>query len=253
MSTIEEYLEAYLARPEFREQYDRVGALIVNYIMSISSMYQMAMIIAQRAAHSSQSKSYEPFLIENGLSPASARGLASLTISLGKRTADRGQRYRAVVDAIRFLAKPGRTENAAKRKAVMLLAAWEETSIIDEICRNASSRDASINGSEFLESLRSLARGDCGSLLRVAKIMAGIVDRLSAPRGRRLSAASAAHELFLENIEKLLRPRAYTRNPIKNDYTDAATMATRQEFAAPKFDPRPAFRRLRRRNRANVN
>ena len=70
-------------------------------------MFLTAWTIAQRAVESSPSKAYAQFLIERGVKPAWARGLASLVISR-TRVANESLRLPAVVGAIRFLAKPGR-------------------------------------------------------------------------------------------------------------------------------------------------
>src|SRR5271167_1973130 len=126
-----EYLEEYLARPDVVEQLKPVEALFVELSNVFRGMYLMAWTIAQRAVESSPSKAYEPFLIEHGVKPVWARGLASLTISRGRRRANESQRLPAVVGAIRFLAKPGRGRRSIRRKAEVLLAAWNETSIIE--------------------------------------------------------------------------------------------------------------------------
>jgi hypothetical protein len=68
-------------------------------------MFLTAWTIAERAVESSPSKAYEPFLIERGVKPVWARGLASLTIGRGRRRANESRRLPAAVGAIRFLAK----------------------------------------------------------------------------------------------------------------------------------------------------
>jgi hypothetical protein len=86
--------------------------------------------VIQRAAESSPSIAYEPLLIKLGVKPVWARGLARLTIRSGRRRANESVRLLDVVDAIRVLAKPGRSRRAILRKAEVLLAAWQETSVI---------------------------------------------------------------------------------------------------------------------------
>jgi hypothetical protein len=71
-------------------------------------------------------------------------------------------------------------------------------------------------------------------------IAATVAPRLSVSRGRKISAASAAHEFVSEELGQ-----AYTFSPVLEDFTDELTKATRIEFGDPNFDPRPAVRRAR--------
>jgi hypothetical protein len=83
-----------------------------------------------------------------------AQALASLKISLANRAADESLRLPAVVRAIRFLAKPGRSRRAVVRRAEVLLAAHEETSLIDAIFDGAR-----LSKSEFIGLLESVIEG----------------------------------------------------------------------------------------------
>ena len=65
----------------------------------------MASAIAERAEENFPSKAYGPYFEARGFAPFLARGLGSLTISLGTREADEAKRVAPVVDAIRFLAR----------------------------------------------------------------------------------------------------------------------------------------------------
>lgn len=64
------------------------------------------------------------------------------------------------------------------------------------------------------------------------------------PRGRVPDKASATHELALHIVG-----RAYTYNAIDEAFTDRATKATKVAMGAKKLDPRPALRRLRKREK----
>ena len=107
-----------------------------------------------------------------------APGLASLTISRGRRRANESRRLPAVVGAIRFLAKPGRGRRAIRRKAEVLRAAWNETSI-----------------------------------RRITEIVAAVAPFLSIPRGRKISAASAAHEFLLDEAPSVMHVHGDTWDP----------------------------------------
>ena len=88
------------------------------------------------------SPGYEPLLVKRGQHLAVARFFSYVWIGLGKKMADEVRTQRTVADAIRFLARPGRTERAISRKAVVLL----------------DSKLVGIFDDEFVESLEA-----CGS------------------------------------------------------------------------------------------
>ena len=103
---------------------------------------------------------------------------------------------------------------------------------------------------EFAEALKGAATGDVVACERVTAIAAILLPHLSNPPGPKISAASAAHEFFLEvQAEDAMSP-GYTWNPIDQEFVDEMTVATRREFADPDFDPRPAYRRFKARERA---
>jgi hypothetical protein len=131
------------------------------------------------------------------------------------------------------------------RRAEVLLAAWNETSIIETIFSNGS-----LSGeSEFVEALRGAAREDDGAYERLTATAAILLPYLLNPRGPKISAASAAHEFFLEAPVEALSSRAggYTWRDLEADFVDEQTEATRREFTNPDFDPRPAYRRVKMR------
>ena len=222
-----------------------VGQLFETYTRMIQGLFQAVGAITQRAVESCPSTAYEPLLIEHGVNPIYARGLASLAIRIGTRHANESQRLPAVVDAIRFLAKPCRQRRAMLRRAEVLLAAWEETSIIETIFD-----DAGLIEVEFIGSLKSVVEGHAVAWRRITEIAATIAPLLSIPRGPKISAASASHEVFLETVAEILAPRAYTRDPIRESYTDRWTAATRQEFRDPDFNPQAAHLRAKARRAA---
>lgn len=122
-----------------------------------------------------------------------------------------------------------------------MLAAWEETSIVDDIFRAASMNDC-----EFIVMLKTLEKGDRTVCGRLSEIAASLEPSLPGVRGRKVSAASAAHEFLLE--KQILKSQGYTfsayagkesgANGPKGDFTDPMTGATRTEFGDVRFDPR---------------
>src|SRR5262249_46169892 len=86
-----------------------------------------------RVAQAPPSPGYEPYLIAHGCNPIAARGLAALAVRSARRQANDARQRRKVVEAIRFLAKVGRQRHSALLRARILLSAWENSSVIEEI------------------------------------------------------------------------------------------------------------------------
>jgi len=238
--------EEHLAPADVAQEMMPEEADSVQLSQMFGGMFLTAWTIAQRAVESSPSKAYAQFLIERGVKPAWARGLASLMISRGVRLANENKRLPAVVGAIRFLAKPGRGRKAMARKAKVLLAAWEETSIIETIFDSAS-----LSASDFIELLKSAVEGREVEPRRITEIAATIAPGLSIPRGPKISAASAAHEVLLEELGSVTGTRGFTWNFYRQDYSDPLTQETRREFREPDFAPQAARRRVKARLKAN--
>lgn len=114
----------------------------------------MASAIAERAEENFPSKAYDPDLEAQGFAPFLARGLGSLTISVGTREADEAREVAPVVEAIRFLARGDRQKRAIRSRAKLVLAASKETSIVDELFRNAG-----LHEEEFLRLLQTVIDG----------------------------------------------------------------------------------------------
>ncbi|MBG0792772.1 hypothetical protein IYY11_05025 [Methylocystis sp. H62] len=85
-------------------------------------------------------------------------------------------------------------------------------------------------------------RRDVAACIRLGAICAALMPFVSDPRGRIPSEAGVTHELQLY----LLR-QAYTYDPIDGIFDDPATRATEIAMRTQKFDPRPAYRRVRKR------
>ena len=161
----------------------------------------------------------------------------------GFRDANESERGARVIRAIRFLAKPGRRKSAILRYAKIVLAGWHETSVADTF------KSLGLSGTEFIELLTSVVNQHKVDYGRVTAIAAKIAPSLSLPRGRKVTAACAAHTFLLENAPTLFGRVSFTWAWDKNDYTDELTLATRLEFRRPHFNPQPAGRRLKRHQR----
>ena len=240
MPTVDDHLvEAFLARPEIAELLEPAGALIVGILNIVGGMFQMAMAIAHRAEERFPSTAYAQYFKDRGVSPVLAQGMGSLTISLGTMKANESRQLGAVVEAIRFLSEGHRQKRATISRANLLLAAWDDTSIISQIFRKAG-----LSETEFLSLLKAVVEGGAFERERIKGIAAAVAPSLPSARGRKVSAASAVHEEFLETVGLVASPRAYTWSNVVEDFVDEETKATRREFAAPDFDPRAAYLRF---------
>lgn len=187
------------------------------------------------------SPGYEPLLIKRGENTLLARVKAYLTVNQGRKIANESRRYREVVTTIRFLAKPNRSRWAVNRKIAILLAASRETTIIRAIFIEAGLSDHIL-----INLLPWAAQGNEMATERILEIARMAVPRIRMRRGPKVTAASAAHELFLEK-HGIRGASAYSYSDLEEDFIDEATKATRLEFPGTRFGPQPASRRLKAR------
>jgi hypothetical protein len=255
MPALGEPLAAYFGRPEIAEQLKPLDEALVAARMVFESLFSgmvlMTATIAQRAEENFPSKAYGQYLKDRGVHPVCAQPLAGLAISLGTRTANESRQLADVVAALRFLAQGNRRKGAILSRARVLLAAHDETSMLDEIFRKAG-----LNGTELSELVCLLKGAVDGAPLerdRIREIAAEVAPSLPSARGRKVSAASAVHEQFLETVDRYIGPRGYTYSAYEDNFIDEQTRATRLEFGDPHFDPRPACQRFAARRKAKSN
>jgi hypothetical protein len=194
-----------------------------------------------KITRSPASPGYEPLLIKRGENPHLARVKAYLAVDQGRKIADESRKYREVVSAIRFLAEPNRSRWAVNRKIALLLATSRETRIIRAIFIEANRSDHIL-----INLLPSAAQGNEMATERILEIARMAAPRICIRRGPKVTAASAAHELFLEK-HGVRGASAYSYSELEEDFIDEATEATRLEFPGTRFGPQPASRRLRAR------
>jgi len=198
-------------------------------------------VIFHRTMQLPPSKGYEPLFLANGYNEISARGIAHVARRSGKRQANESKRIRPVYDAIRFLAKP-RRKGAILSRAELLLAAWQETSIIETLFDRIGLQET-----EFIGLLEAIVDQKGENCVRLMEIAAGVTPHLALPRGPKVSQPSASHAFLIDAGVKLTSRRAsHSRKDRTADNCDALTEATRREFNQPNFDSRPAKRRLKR-------
>ena len=138
----------------------------------------MASAIAERAEQNFPSKGYRSYFEAQGFAPFLARGLGSLTISGGKRQAKEAKRVAPVIEAIRFLARGDGQRRAIVSRAKLVLAASQETSIVEELFSKAG-----LHEGEFLRLLQTVIDGGAIDRERIKTIAAAIAPS-RAPRPR---------------------------------------------------------------------
>jgi len=240
---VDALINSYFARPEVIEGMKFIETRLSRFGNTLERALGPVGAAIMAVAVRPPSLGYEPYFVRRGVHPVPARIIARILVHRGRRMAAESRRRRAVVESVRFLARPGRKRSSIARRAEVLLAAWNETLIIERIFSYAS-----LNGApEFVEALKGAVRREDCACQRVTATATSLLPYLANPRGRKISAATAAHEFFLEAPGRVPSSRGYTWSIIKEDFVDEETEATRREFADPDFDPRPAYRRIKAR------
>jgi hypothetical protein len=239
-------LEEYLKRPGAVARMQQFAATFDVYLALFRDLCLAVGGAINYVANLRPSPGYEAMLASRGFNTIGARGLAYLTVRVGKRVARESSWRRPAYDAMRFLALPSRQSRAVIPRAKLLLSVWNETSIIETVFE-----EAGLDETEFVNLLRTIAEGRHAEGQRLATIAATVSPWLSLPRGPKVSAPSAAYEFARTELRL---PRAKGRRSLRmrsEEYVDELTEATRREFDVPHFDSRPARRRIRRRRKAD--
>jgi hypothetical protein len=186
-------------------------------------------------------RGYVKFLTSLGYDRNWAGLLAAWVVATGRRKAQAAEIQLKVVEAVRFIAKPGRRREPFLCQTRIILSAFEDTDLLEGLFEGAPLREC-----KFIEHLRLAVEGDRSARQSATTIAAAIKHRASVRRGPKVSPASAAHEYLLETLH-IIGSGAYTWSDIESGFTDQMTQATAEEFDEPGFDPRPAYRRVRTR------
>ena len=273
MPTLVDDLMAYIARPEIAEklrQLNEAAAVagqaasqifsgmvpmaatiaavsVQTHSQIISDMVLMAATIAQRAEEKFPSKAYGQYLKDRGVNPILAQPVGSLTVSRGVRRANESLQLGAIVEAFKFLAQGNRQQRAILSRAKVLLGAWDETSIVDQIFR-----EAGLSEVEFVALLRVVAVNGGGPLERdrIKEIAAAVVPSLPSARGRGSAQHRRRTKSFLKRLPNMSAVAA-TRITTSNVILLTSRPKPRElEFGDPDFDPRPAYQRFAARRKA---
>jgi hypothetical protein len=189
-------------------------------------------------------KGYGTFLETLGYDRNWAGMLTARIVEEGRVRAATSKRSWEFAQALRRLANPRLEPEAFLADAKVALEAMGGT----ELTRGLFDELPRFDGLVFIRALRSCLEGDLSNRPDVSRVAKAIWRRVAVSRGPKLTHASASHEYFLET-ESFFKTAAFTWSPERADFTDPLTQATREEFDAPDFNPGPARRRLRAKQR----
>jgi hypothetical protein len=169
---------------------------------------------------------------------------AAIIVEEGRVRAATSKRSWEFAQALRRLANPRQETKAFLADAKVALEAMGGTEVTQGLFEGLPR----LAGLLFIRALRSCLAGDLTDRAEVSRIAKAIWRRVAVSRGPKLTHASAAHEYFLET-QSFFGEVAFTWSPEGEDFTDRLTQATREEFDDPDFNPVPARRRLRAKQR----
>jgi hypothetical protein len=112
-----DHLFAKEPRPDVVDQEQPLDPGARIFVQLYLELVTMVGSIFARISELPPSRGYEPLLVANGWDPLFSRGLAAVAIRSGTRQAKESKRRRPVIDAIRFLAVPGRQKRAILPRA----------------------------------------------------------------------------------------------------------------------------------------
>src|ERR1700736_1664353 len=134
---------------------------------------------------------------------------------------------------------------ARRAKALRVeLASPDSHLALEKSCREAGRPELAYELEQIIERVINRKPTARHTLVYTAKtLLSGLPD----PRGRRFNIKTAKHQLLLHLLEAKKMPRAYTWNDREGECVDPAAKATRIAVGDPSFDPRYAYRDLRKR------
>jgi hypothetical protein len=197
---------------------------------------------AERFVQSPPVAGYEGLLIGEGHHPYAARLLARILEQLGKDLVEQRRAERKLSSAIYAVASVEHaTPLVISRRARSVIAALGNgmaSSALYDACVKAGIPETVSSFAELAECAKAREAIACTRLSDVCRALKPLVVD---PRGLVPSEASATHELYLS-----LANRGYTFDAVSDAFVDSATLATRIAKNLPKFDPRSARRRIRK-------
>ncbi len=229
---------------ELSSSLDRLATKVRTAVEQVQPAFEAAGEAFRKFEAPPVQPGYETLLMTKGASKVEARLKASV-IRYGARMLDEdlNRRRPLVIGHIRELARL-RQPGWQVRRAAKLLQIPNAPSHIFGVLKESGLADVS---HEFVTVLERTATGDREACRRAAEIARQVAPALPSLRGPRACLQTISHEALLEMLAGDGKEQGFTMDLKAEDFTDAATQATRLEFSNPDFDPRPAVRRFRRR------
>jgi hypothetical protein len=138
---------------------------------------------------------YAPWLKRHGVQQPWADAMAGLLVRRAARIENDSRWMPGALKAIRALGRRGIRRADAARHVGLLLAAWEKSSAIETIFS-----EMGLDEFEFIHALKTAKSDDKPALDRVKEIARTIGPHIRGRRGPKISAPSAAHEFFLDEV-----------------------------------------------------
>jgi hypothetical protein len=210
-------------------------------VPNLGSLLRVA-TAAQRLSEGPPVDGYEPLLVSLGRAAFEARLVSHGIHFYGRQLKEERDAERALASAFTRLVRARGSTLKLSRRAVALRAQLTEQptkQALERACWKAGTPELA---SELTIVIDNAAQRNPEACEVLGSSAAVLLQFLPNPRGRRLDVATAKHELLLECLHDLGSGRRFTRNPYADDFTDAATEATRTATGARNFDPRHACR-----------
>jgi hypothetical protein len=203
---------------------------------------------AERFVQSPPVAGYEGLLVGEGHHPYAARLLARILEQLGKDLVEQRRAERKLSSAIYAVANVQHaTPLVISRRARLVIAALGNEMALSALCDACVEAGIPETVSSFAELAECAKAREAIACTRLSYVCRALKPLVVDPRGLVPSEASATHELYLS-----LANRGYTFDAVSDAFVDSATLATRIAMNLPKFDPRSARRRIRKREKAGA-
>jgi hypothetical protein len=188
---------------------------------------------------------FEALLISAGCRPFEARFMAIAIHHCGKKMAQEERAKRSLASTLGKLARTaGKSTLVISRRAKALRDLLDDEyagAALNRACQKAKRPELA---TELLHLMSRAIDRDPAACEMLTARAASLLSYLPKPSGRPVSAATAKHELLLDELHYRGKPRRFTRDSISDTFVDPATKATRIATGEQSFDPKTRLRPL---------
>jgi hypothetical protein len=231
--------------PEFRRRFaDDVNMMTPVLVSAFERTLPKLQLIAdaiERLECAPPVPGHQEYLTADGDHPLVGKAMAYKVGPLGEERLAEREAGRIVASALRALLRAKDSSNLVfsrrAQKLQIALADAGRMTAFERACERAGAVNAMYAIKPALDAVVQRKSAGRESLIAICR---KIRPHLRDPRGRKQQLKSTTHRVVLE-----LGKRAYTYDPVNDDFVDPATRATRLAFRDPSFNPVSARRRLR--------